>query len=97
MEEFVRQLIRKKCEKSELRTQPSEAFKLYFGRKHGVEFPPPEHYSYTPIEFTNESKTKHDRPRRLAPRHEHCLGDDAPEAGTAGRQVSRINGSVGCT
>ena len=57
MEEFVRSLIREKREKSERSTKPSEVFKRYFGPEHGVELPPPERYSYTPVEFVDESKT----------------------------------------
>ena len=57
MEEFVRRLIHEKREKAERRTKPSEAFKRYFGPEHGVELPPPERYSYRPVEFVGESKT----------------------------------------
>lgn len=57
MEAFVRRLIREKREKSKYRTKPSEVFKRYFGREHGVELPPPERYAYTPVEFADESKT----------------------------------------
>ena len=58
MEEFVRRLIREKRENSKRRTKPSEAFKRYFGPKHGVELPSPQRYAYTPVEFADESKTR---------------------------------------
>ncbi len=57
MEEFVRRLIREEREKRERSTKPSEAFKRYFGPEHGVELPASARYSYTPVEFSDESKT----------------------------------------
>ncbi len=56
MEEFVRRLIHEKREKAERRTKPSEAFRHYFGPKHGVELPSHERYGYMPIEFTDLSE-----------------------------------------
>ena len=54
MEEFVRRLIREERKRC---TKPTEAFKRYFGPEHGVELPTPERYTYTPVEFSYESKT----------------------------------------
>ena len=48
MEEFVRQLIREKREKSRRSAKPSEAFKRFFGPEHGVELPTFRRYPYRP-------------------------------------------------
>ena len=57
MEEFVRRLIHEKRRKAERRLKPSEAFKRYFGPRHGVELPPPERHGYRPLLFSDEDET----------------------------------------
>ena len=56
MEEFVRRIIHEKHEKAKHRTKPSDAFRHYFGPKHGVKLPPLRRYGYRTVEFTDESK-----------------------------------------
>lgn len=57
MEEFVRRLIHERRRKAECHLKPSEAFRQYFGPRHGVELPPPERQGYRPILFTDEAET----------------------------------------
>ena len=57
MEEFVRRLIHEKRRKAECPQEPSEAFRRYFGPRHGVEFPPLERQGYRPILFSDEDET----------------------------------------
>ena len=57
MEEFVRRLIHEKRQKTEFRPKPSEAFKRYFGPKHGVDLPPRKHQGYRPVLFADEAET----------------------------------------
>ena len=54
MEELVRHLIHEGRENTEWRMKPSEAFKLYFGPKHGVELPLRGRYGYRPVKFVDE-------------------------------------------
>ena len=51
MEEFVRRLIHEKRAKAERRPKPSEAFARHFGKRHGVDLPPPVPRGYKPLSF----------------------------------------------
>ena len=57
MEEFVRRLIHEKRRKAECRLRPSEAFRRYFGPRHGVELPLPERQGYRPVLFSDKAET----------------------------------------
>ena len=54
MEELVRRLIHEKRTRSERRRKPSMAFARHFGKKHGVELPPPIRRGYQPLSFSRE-------------------------------------------
>ncbi len=54
MEEFLRRLIRKERERTQLRDKPSEAFRQYFGPDHGVDLPHPLPFRFRPVEFRDK-------------------------------------------